>query len=69
MHFHYYVAFFDKDGQLLGCTSEGTFQGEGLKPGGDMQYRSCLILLPHGTIGKVASYKVAFYESKSLIGK
>jgi hypothetical protein len=69
MHCHYYVAFFDKDGQLLGCASQGTSGDDGLKPGRNMQFGSCLIPLPIGTHEKVASYKVAFYESKSPIGK
>jgi hypothetical protein len=56
MHFRYYVTFFDKDGQLLGCTSEGTYD-DGLKPGQNMQYGSCLIFLSSETIGKVASCK------------
>ena len=69
MHCHYYVAFFDKDGQLLGCASQGTSGDDGLKPGRNTQFGSCLIPLPPGTHEKVASYKVAFYESKIPIGK
>ena len=69
MHCHYYVAFFDKDGQMLGCAAQGTSGDDGLKPGRNMQFGSCLIPLPIGTHEKVASYKVAFYESKSPIGK
>src|SRR5258708_4396164 len=32
MFFHYYVAFFDKDKNLVGASGQGSFGDDGLKP-------------------------------------
>jgi hypothetical protein len=67
--FHYYVAFFDKDGKLLGCAAQGSFGDEGLAPGKETQMGSCLIPLPAAKFAEVKSYQVAFYESDKPVGK
>ncbi|MBI3736082.1 hypothetical protein HY256_06180 [Candidatus Sumerlaeota bacterium] len=69
MFCQYYVAFFDKDGHLIGCAGQGITGDEGLKPGQATQLGSCLIPLPPGTHEQVASYQVAFYESDVEVGK
>jgi hypothetical protein len=68
MFFHYYVAFFDAKGELLGCAGQGDFGDDGLKPGEKTQLGSCLIFLPHGDAKRVASYKITWYESEKAIG-
>ncbi len=65
----YYVAFFDDEGNLVGCATQGSFGDDGLEPGETTQFGSCLIPLPQGKHEKVSSYKIAFYESDSPIGK
>jgi hypothetical protein len=69
MHCRYYVAFFDKDGKLLGCAGQGTFDKKGLRAGESTQLGSCLIPLPAGLHEKAVQYKIAFYESDKEIGK
>ncbi|MBN2189821.1 MAG: hypothetical protein JW728_01245 [Candidatus Aureabacteria bacterium] len=69
MSCQYYVAFFDKEGNLIGCAGQGTFDEEGLAAGESTQLGSCLIPLPAGFHEKVIKYKVAFYESDKQIGK
>jgi len=68
-HCHYYVACFDKAGKLVGCASQGTFGKDGLDAGDKTQLGSCLIPLPKGLHERVASYKIAFYESATPVGK
>ena len=69
MFFHYYVAFFDKDGKLLGCAGQGSFGDDGLAAGESTQMGSCLIPLPVGKFAEIKSYQVAFYESEKPVGK
>jgi len=69
MFFHYYVAFFDKDGHLLGCAGQGSLSDDGLAPGDETQLGSCLIPLPAEAFKAVASYKVILYESDTMVGK
>ena len=69
MHCQYYVAFFDKDGKLVGCAGQGTFDRKGLAAGETTQLGSCLIPLPAGLHEKAVQYKIAFYESDQQIGK
>ena len=69
MHCQYYVAFFDKDGNLIGCAGQGTFGKTGLAAGQSTQLGSCLIPLPAGFHEKAVQYKIAFYESDKEIGK
>lgn len=68
MHCHYYVAFFNAEGDLLGSASQGTM-GEGLAADEKTQLGSCLIPLPVGTHEKVTHYQVRFFESPKPIGK
>ena len=69
LHCQYYVAFFDKDGKLIGCAGQGTFDKEGLAAGESTQLGSCLIPLPQGFHEQAVQYKIAFYESDKEIGK
>ncbi len=69
MHCQYYVAFLDKDGKLIGCAGQGTFNEKGLAAGESTQLGSCLISLPPGFHEKAVQYKIAFYESDKEIGK
>lgn len=68
MHCEYYVAFFDREGNLVGCASQGTMD-DGLKAGEDTNFSSCLVFIPHSMFDKVTSYKLIFYESEVPIGK
>ncbi len=63
MFFHYYVAFFDKDNNLIGATGQGSFGKEGLKPGEQTQMGSCLIELPKDKYKAIASYQAVIYET------
>ena len=69
MHCQYYVAFFDKADELLGCAGQGTFDKDGLAAGKTENFGSCLIPLPAGFHEKAVKYKIAFYESGKEIGK
>jgi len=63
MFFRYYVAFFDKDKNLLGASGQGSFGDEGLKPGEETQMGSCLIGLPKDKYKAITSYQAVIYES------
>jgi len=69
MFFHYYISFFDADGNLVGCAAQGAFGNDGLKPGEDSNLGSCLIPIPHDVAKAVKSYKIVYYESEKPIGK
>jgi hypothetical protein len=69
MYCQYYVAFFDKDGNLIGCAGQGTSEKNGLAAGKSTQLGSCLIPLPEGVHEKAVQYKIAFYEGDKPIGK
>ncbi len=64
----YYVAFFDKDGKLVGCAEQG-LGDDGLAAGKDTNMCSCLIYLPDGAAETVASYKVRLYETDPIAEK
>ena len=63
MFFHYYVAFFDKDKNLVGATGQGSFSDQGLKPGEETQMGSCLINLPKDKYKAIVSYQAVIYET------
>jgi len=69
IHFHYSIAFFDKDGKLIGCASQGAFGDKGLAPGKETYLGSCMVFLPHSEMAKITSYKLTFYEADKPIGK
>lgn len=69
MFTHYYIAFLDKDGKLVGCVAQGSFGNDGMKPGASTQLGSCLIPLPHDAFDKVARYELVYYESTAPIGQ
>jgi hypothetical protein len=63
MFFRYYVAFFDKDNNLIGSTGQGSFSDDGLKPGEETQMGSCLIGLPKDKYKAITSYQAVIYET------
>ena len=63
MFYNYYVAFFDKDNNLVGSAGQGSFGDAGLKPGGNVQLGSCLIHLPPDKYKEITSYKAVLYET------
>ncbi len=65
----FYVAFFDKQGELIGATGQGSFGDEGIAPGQEEQFGSCLIEIPPDLAGEVASFRAVLYESDKEIGK
>ena len=69
VHFRYYVAFFDKEGKLIGCAGQGSFGDDGLAAGEESQLGSCLVELPKGAIKLITSYQLVFYESDKPVGK
>lgn len=67
--FHYYIAFFDAEGGLLGCASQGSFGEDGFAPGEKTQLGSCLIYLDPEDIKKVKTYQAVLYVGDEAIGK
>ena len=65
MFFNYYVAFFDKDKNLVGAAGQSFFGKEGLVPGREMQMGSCLINLPKDKYKEITSYQAVLYETDS----
>jgi hypothetical protein len=63
MFFRYYVAFFDKDKNLIGSTGQGSFGDDGLKAGEETQMGSCLIELPKDKYKEIASFQAVIYET------
>jgi hypothetical protein len=61
--FHYYVAFFDKDKNLVGATGQGSVGNQGLPPGQQTLMGSCLIHLPKGKYKDITSYQAVIYET------
>lgn len=66
MYAHYYVAFFDKAGNLIG--SAGHSMNKAIEPGASWDF-TCLIEIPKKTLKEVASYQVILYESEQVIGQ
>jgi hypothetical protein len=64
MVYRYYVAFFDKDKNLIGAAAQGSFHDAGLKPGDAVQLGSCLINLPKNRFKDIAFYQAVIYESE-----
>jgi len=63
MFIRYYVAFFDKDKNLIGSAGQGSFGDEGMKPGEETQLGSCLIELPKDKYKDIASFQAVIYET------
>ena len=59
-----HVVVLDKDGNLIGATSQGSFDEEGLAPDEETQLRSLLSKLPPEALQKVASYQAIFDEAE-----
>ena len=58
----YFVAFFDKAGELMACAQQsGDVDGDAK----DYQFGSCLSALPKAEFAKITSYKVVVYVSES----
>jgi len=63
LYYAYFVAFMDKDKNLIGCQAFPLFI-DGAKTGG----AGTFIQLPPGEISRIAYYSVTFYESDKQIG-
>ncbi len=57
----YHVAFFTKDGELVGSATQ---RGE-IDPNGNMQFGSCIITVPKEEIAQVSAYKISVYVSEA----
>ncbi len=64
LHYAYFVAFMDKDKNLIGCHHFVLFVD-----GGKQGPVGTFIQLPLDEIARIASYSVAFYESARPIGQ
>jgi hypothetical protein len=62
MFFHYYVAFFDKDKNLVGATGQNNVR-RGLKPGEETYMGSCQIGLSKDKYKAIVSYQAMIYET------
>jgi len=69
MYFHYFVAFFDEEGNLIASADEGSFGNDGLEPGQSMPIGSCRIRLPRQVIDEIASYQLRLYTDDRPIGQ
>jgi len=68
LFYAYYIAFFDKSGNLIGCGSQvATMQP--LKAKEKTQFGMCIIHLPESEIKKIVSYQLTFIESEKKIGQ
>lgn len=63
MFFNYYVAFFDKDKNLVGAVTQGSFGKNGMKPGENTYLGSCQICLPKDKYKSIVSYQAVIYET------
>jgi hypothetical protein len=63
MYYSYFVAFMDKDKNLIGCQNFSLFMD-----GGKDGLAGTFIQLPPEEISRIAYYSVAFYESDKQIG-
>jgi hypothetical protein len=63
MFIRYYVAFFDKDNNLIGTAGQSSFGDEGVKPGEETQLGSCMIELPKDKYKAIVSYQAVIHET------
>lgn len=68
LHFQYYIAFFDADGQLVGCAREGSFGDKGIAAGESASTGTCLIHLDPADIAKIKTFQAVFYVSDKPVG-
>ena len=68
LFFAYYVAFFDKNNNLVGSTSQYSLN-EPIKKGEDFVTNSCIIPLPVSEIENITSFKLTFIISDKPIGQ
>ena len=65
LYAHYYAAFFDDQGYIVGCCN----QGIDVDPGGSpMQLGSLIITGPKDQLLKATRFKIVIYESDKRIG-
>ena len=65
IHFSYHLAFFDKDGVLLGAAN----QTMSMDPGEETIVGGALIQLPKKALEAVKRYQIVWYEDDKEIGK
>ena len=61
----YTLAFFDKDGGLVGCAT----QNMEIEAGESTSIGGAVILVPVAKLAKVTSYQIVYYEDGQAIGK
>lgn len=59
LYISYHVAFFDKDGNLIGCAS----QSMGFDPGERTTVGGALVHAPESAMVKITSYQLRYWES------
>lgn len=69
MFFQYYVAFYDKDRNLVGATGQASFGDEGLKSGEETILSSCLVHLPKGRYKDITFFQAVIYETDQPLKK
>ena len=66
LYYVYNVAFFDIEGRLVCCRQDyRTYMA--LQVGGQLLV-NCWVTVPESEISRIASFKIALYESKTKIG-
>ena len=66
--FAYYVAFFDKNNNLVGSTGQYSLN-EPIKKGEDFVTNTCIIPLPVSEIETITSFKLTLIVSDKAIGQ
>jgi hypothetical protein len=61
----YHLAFFDKDGVLIGCAT----QNMEIEAGESTSIGGAVIQVPAAQLKQVASYQIAYYEDAKAIGQ
>ena len=68
LYYAYYVAFFDKAKNLIGCATQVSSMSQ-VQPGAKTNLGSCIIYLPMSEIKKITSYQVILIESDKKVGQ
>jgi hypothetical protein len=68
LHFAYYAAFFDKDGNLVGSVADSSLT-KGLSPQRRLELTNVAVPIPASEFSKIRTYRVTVYESDTEIGR
>jgi hypothetical protein len=66
--FAYYVAFFDKNNNLVGSTGQYSLN-DPIKKGEDFVTNTCIIPIPVSEIETITSFKLTLIVSNKAIGQ